>query len=146
MPETNPAATHTVGRLTRRREFLAAAGGARAHSSLITLQSHLRTESATDEPRLGMTVTRKAGGAVERNRMRRRLREALKQVAPAGAQPGYDYVVVVRRPLIDATFDHILTDLRAAFRRVHAAKQRGAKGAPPHKPLHRERADDVGEP
>lgn len=135
-----------VGRLTRRREFLAAAAGARAHSSLLTLQSHLRTEAAGDEPRLGMTVTRKAGGAVERNRMRRRLREALKQVAPASAQAGHDYVVVVRRAMLDAKFDHILTDLRTAFRRVHAPKPRGPKGASPQKPLHRERPDDAGEP
>jgi ribonuclease P protein component len=67
-------------------------------------------------------VTKKTGGAVERNRMRRRLREALRQVAPMAAKPGHYYVIVARRLVLDASFDHLLADLESAFRRVHAAK------------------------
>lgn len=46
--------------------------------------------------RLGIVVSRRNGNAVERNRMRRRLREALR--ALGGAPPGFDVVLVARPP------------------------------------------------
>jgi ribonuclease P protein component len=100
-----------------------------------------------------MTVTRKTGGAVERNRMRRRLREALRHIAPEHARAGHDYVVVARRPMLEAPFDQILQDLRYTLRRVHAAPGPRARATRPAQtiartepPLDRERPDDVGTP
>ena len=107
-----------IARLTRRPDFLAAAKGRRAQTALFALQANSSAE-AEAAPRLGMTITRKTGCAVERNRMRRRLREAVRRVAPFHARPGHDYVIVARRPLLDAAFDAILTDLASVFRRVH---------------------------
>ncbi len=75
-------------------------------------------------PRLGLTVTKKTGGAVERNRMRRRLRAALRQIAPMAARPGHDYVIVAREGILGAAFDHLLTDLKSVFRRVHVPEQK----------------------
>lgn len=107
-----------MGRLLRRGDFLAAAKGKRASTGLLTLQC---ARSTAASPRLGLTVTRKAGGAVERNRMRRRLRQAVRQIAPVSARPGHDYVIVARHQVLDAKFANILADLESAFRRVHAA-------------------------
>jgi len=50
--------------------------------------------------RVGITVSRKVGGAVVRNRAKRLLREALRRL-PGLVAPGVDLVVVVRRPLAD---------------------------------------------
>ncbi|MGQ4274770.1 ribonuclease P protein component [Terrihabitans sp. B22-R8] len=144
MPETQPADERALGRLTRRREFLAVAGGSRAHSELITLQSYRRPEGG-DDVRVGLTVTRKAGGAVERNRMRRRLRAALRLAGPELGRSGHDYVIIARTALLSASFDHILSDLKAAFVRVHAPRS-GAHRGRPSGPRHTERADDVGKP
>jgi ribonuclease P protein component len=115
---SEPAQDQTVGRLLRRGDFLAAAKGKRASTGLFTLQC---TRSSAASARLGLTVTKKAGGAVERNRMRRRLRQAVRQIAPMSARPGHDYVIVARHQVLNAKYDHLLADLEAAFRRVHAA-------------------------
>jgi ribonuclease P protein component len=73
----------------RRAEFLRVARGKRFHAAAFSLQAAAREDSAQDAPpRFGFTVTRKAGRAVERNRMRRRLREALRRAAPLEALPG----------------------------------------------------------
>jgi ribonuclease P protein component len=53
--------------------------------------------------------------------MRRRLRQAVRQIAPMAAKPGHDYVIVARQEVLGATFDTLLADLESAFRRVHAA-------------------------
>ena len=66
-------------RLRRRADFQRAARGKRAQAESFALQSRLRAEAEGGEagPRVGFTVTRKIGGAVERNRIRRRLKAAL---------------------------------------------------------------------
>ncbi len=109
-------------RLRRRAEFLAVASGQRAHTSLLTLQARKDADRPDAKPRIGLTVTKKCGGAVERNRMRRRLRQAVRHVASSAAHTGHDYVIVARSGVLDAAFDHLIADLEAAFRRVHTAK------------------------
>jgi ribonuclease P protein component len=113
LPEPAP-----LDRLRRRADFKAASGGRRAHAGLLTLQARDRADG---EPliRLGFTITRKVGTAVERNRIRRRLRVAAPRVAEIEARPGHDYVIVARRGLIDAPFETVLSELAAAFARVH---------------------------
>lgn len=120
-------------RLLRRSEFLNAAKGGRFHAPAFSLQAIAREgEGAGGPPRFGFTVTKKAGGAVERNRMRRRLREAVRRAAPLEAKPGFDYVIVARREALGAGFDRLVSDLARAMRLIgdKPARPKGRKAPP----------------
>lgn len=77
-------------------------------------------------PRFGFTITKKLGNAVVRNRIRRRLKSALRELAGTHAAPDMDYVVVARSPAFDQDFAALKTDLAEALRRVAS----GGKGKP----------------
>lgn len=80
--------------------------------------------------RLGFTVTKKNGNAVVRNRMRRRLREAARQMLPQIGRDGFDYVLVARSPCLHAPFQTLVRDLERAVTRLHAAKKSKNSSAP----------------
>lgn len=106
-------------RLRRRREFLAAATGLRAPASAFVLQVRRRDDEGP--ARLGFTVSRKVGTAVERNRARRRLREMVRLSGAALIEPGHDYVVVARRAALTDPFDRLVADFGSALRRTRKA-------------------------
>lgn len=70
--------------------------------------------------RVGFTVSRKVGNAVERNRVRRRLREVARQVIPAQARPDLDYVLVGRQAALKRDFAVLRQDLVEALMRLKA--------------------------
>ena len=69
-------------------------------------------------PRFGFVAGRKLGGAVSRNRMRRRLKEAIRLAASESAQVGWDYVVVVRSGAETLPFEEIVGHVRMALGRI----------------------------
>jgi ribonuclease P protein component len=82
------------GRLSRSAEFerVYRHGRSTANRHLVL---YAFPNAATERPRLGLSVSRKVGGAVERNRVKRLLRESFAQ-AERGLAPGHDLVVVAR--------------------------------------------------
>ena len=66
-----------------------------------------------DHDRYGISTGRHLGGAVQRIRVRRRLREILRRSPNEGGH-GWDILVVVRAPAVDASFD----EMRAALERL----------------------------
>ena len=76
---------------------------------------------APDEaPRVGFTVTNKQGNSPERNRMRRRLREAVRQAGGFAMLPGHDYVIVGHREVLSAPFDELT---KALVTRISSRQQ-----------------------
>ena len=82
--------------------------------------------------RIGFTASRKVGGAVVRNRAKRRLRAAAAQILPVAGRPATDYVLIARAATAARPFAALLDDLRTALRRVEAdavrRRPRAAKG------------------
>ena len=104
-------------RLTQRADFLAAAKGQRRDVGAFVLQAHPRKTDAP--PRFGFTVSKKVGSAVERNRVRRRLRDLVRRHAALLAQNGHDYVLIGRRAALNAPFGALVADFTGALTRLH---------------------------
>jgi ribonuclease P protein component len=113
-----------VATLKTRAEFLAVRGGLRASVACAAVEARRRSDAKAREepPRFGFTVTKKLGGAVARNRIRRRLKAAVSEVAEANARAGFDYVIVARAAALDRPFAALKKDLEDAFYRVHHPK------------------------
>ncbi|MGQ7793982.1 ribonuclease P protein component [Faunimonas sp. B44] len=112
-------------RLKKRRDFLAAAKGRRTARRAFVMETRARGD---DLPvRFGFTVTKRtARKAVERNRIRRRLKEAVRLVDPETVGRGFDHVLVGRRAALDAEFAALRADLDSALREA-TAPARGSK-------------------
>jgi len=108
-------------RLKQRADFLAAAKGARVPAGPFVLQARVRGDTAA--PRFGFTVSRKVGTAVERNRVRRRLREIVRRHAALTAQNGHDYVLIGRRAALTMPFERIDAEFRGAMARLSRGSQ-----------------------
>ena len=68
--------------------------------------------------RVGLTVSRKVGNAVARNRARRRLRAVAAELLPVHAAAGHDYVLVGRAGTLLRPYDGLRADLEAGLRRL----------------------------
>ena len=111
-----PRAGIALRRLRTRPEFLRAAGGQRVSRASFSLQA---VASAQEQPGLGFTVTKKTGNSPERNRIKRRLRAAVRACATE-LKAQHDYVLVGRREALTLPFSKVVSDLSSAIAKVHA--------------------------
>ncbi len=101
-------------KLRTRSEFRAVQRGEKRRGSLFLLEV---LERGDEQPaRSGITVTRKQGNAVERNRIRRRIREAVRIQAHRDMAPGNDYVIVGRREILNVSFEALRKQLSLRIR------------------------------
>lgn len=112
--------------LTKRADFLAANRGLRIARPGFVL---LARPNGLGQMRYGITVTKKIGGAVVRNRMKRRFRELLRGTLPVQGLPGHDHVLIGREGGVERDFGKLCEELSAAL-----ARAAEGKGDPPRKP------------
>ncbi len=113
-----------VGKLTRRADYLAANGGYRAPASGFVLLVRPRRDEDQDI-RLGITVSRKVGNAVVRNRMKRRFRELARFILPDFGISGADHVLIGRPDGIARPFAQLRADLIASLAKVRGKVESG---------------------
>ena len=115
----------TLSVLQRRADFLAANRGLRVARPGFVL---LALPNGGQGKRYGITVTKKIGNAVVRNRMKRRFRELLRAALPEQGLPDHDHVLIGRDGGIERDFATLAQELAAALARAAAGK-----GDPPRR-------------
>ena len=119
-------------RLKRRVDFLrvARAGHSWRESGLV-LQAAPRpaeNDRTAGQPRVGFTASRRVGGAVARNRAKRRLRALADQILAAQGRPDKDYVLIARTGTLTRSYDALRSDLMRALAKVDGRRDGPAPG------------------
>jgi ribonuclease P protein component len=118
-----------IERLKVRADFLKAAKAPSLSRGAVFMQ--LRPRGDDDALiRVGFTASKKVGGSVERNRAKRRLREAARLLLPLHGRPGCDYVFIARGGTRSRPWGRLLDDVKAALISLAAEIDRGGKRPP----------------
>ena len=116
----------TLSVIRKRADFLAANRGLRVALPGFVL---LARPNGGQGKRFGITVTKKIGNAVIRNRMKRRFRELLRDALPAEGLPDHDHILIGRAGGVERDFAQLRSELAAALERAGAGK--GDRQRPP---------------
>jgi ribonuclease P protein component len=115
-----------IERLKTRPDFLACAQAPSCARGAVVVQARGRADGRP-LVRVGFTATKRIGGAVERNRAKRRLREAARLMLPEHARPGFDYVLIARGGVSSRPWDRLLDDVKTALIRLAAERDGRAR-------------------
>ena len=107
-----------MNHLKKRADFLRAARGIRRVEGAVTLETCAAPEQ-DGHIRIGFTASKKIGNAVARNRAKRRLRAAAREILPLLGRPGHDYVLVARGTTVVRPFPALLSDITSAMNAAH---------------------------
>jgi ribonuclease P protein component len=113
-PRARPQEAQRLTIIKKRSDFLAANAGRRAATPGFVLLVHDRQDS-NPAIRVGFTVTRKIGGAVVRNRMKRRFRALAREIVPTKGFPGSDHVIIGRARGIERDYAQLRSELAGAL-------------------------------
>ena len=105
------AKTPDIYTLKNRTEYLGvAATGFKKPMPGLVLQGKPAESDGDNKISVGITATKRTGGAVERNRIKRRLRQVIKEVLPSHGRAGYQYVIIGRKNTLKRPYDLLRKD------------------------------------
>jgi ribonuclease P protein component len=113
-PRARPQEAQRLTTISKRADFVAANAGKRATTPGFILLVRDRKDS-DPRMRVGFTVTKKIGGAVIRNRMKRRFRALARDIVSAKGFAGADHVMIGRAKGIERDFAAMRTELANAL-------------------------------
>jgi len=113
-PRARPQEAQRLDTIRKRADFLAANAGKRASTPGFILLVRDRKDSDA-AMRVGFTVTKKIGGAVVRNRMKRRFRALAREIVPTNGIAGADHVMIGRAKGVEREFGLLRSELAGAL-------------------------------
>jgi ribonuclease P protein component len=116
-PRSRPQEAQRLTTLRKRTDFLAANAGKRLSTPGFILLVRDRKDS-DPAMRVGFTVTKKIGGAVVRNRMKRRFRALAREIVPTHGLPGADHVMIGRASGIERDFGLLRSEFTVALDKI----------------------------
>src|ERR1700741_3006704 len=119
-----------IERLKKRADFLACAQAPSCARGAVVVQARPRGDDR-ELVRAGFTATKRIGGAVQRNRAKRRMREAARLLLPEFARPGFDYVFIARGGVTTRPWERLLDDVKSALIRLAADREASHTGNGP---------------
>ena len=110
-----------IDTLRKRADFVRLRESKPHHSSHITLRARTAsTEIAADTCRVGITVSKYCSKkAVERNRIKRRLRSLIRELWPLHARAGFDYVLIAKTSALRAPYEELCEHMMRSLKRLH---------------------------
>jgi ribonuclease P protein component len=120
---------------------LRARDGASQARTGVVVQMRARSDDPDGPARAGFTATKKIGGAVVRNRAKRRLREAARLLLPLHGRPGNDYVFIARARTVSRAWPALLDDMESAL--ISLARRKGGPTGPADARRHRPDKDET---
>tara|TARA_Y100001970_G_scaffold216812_1_gene265412 strand:+ start:2115 stop:2513 length:399 start_codon:yes stop_codon:yes gene_type:complete len=116
-----------IAQIKKRSDFLRIAAKNHTWASpglvLQVDRNNLHTSPNDSVLRIGYTASRRVGGAVKRNRAKRRLRATVARVMPFHAKVGYDYVLIARAKTNDRNFSELSEDLFKALEKTGTSRK-----------------------
>jgi len=107
-------------KIKKRKDFIRAAkAGESVATTSLVLQAARSLSEEVVPPKFGFTTTKRLGHAVVRNRARRRLRAAVRELYLTEARDNIEYVLIGRYDTADCDFEILRRDLKYAFRKIH---------------------------
>ena len=114
-----------VVRLAVRPQFLFVRGGLSERRKSLVIQARMRGDTSSHVGE-GFTATKKTGNAVIRNRARRRLKAAARELLPRLGVPGADYVFIARMDTAGIGWQRLLDDMESALISLAATLKQGS--------------------
>jgi len=114
-------------RLLKHSDFQHVYKNGKRHFSGVLTAFYFFREGSAEGPRIGLTVGRALGGSVERNRIKRRMREAVRMHLPE-LSANVDLVFNPKKVVLSAEFTLIAQEVKRAFEVVQKNADRRSKG------------------
>jgi len=112
--------TNSLKRIVKRTDYLRVRekGDTAVMPGLVLQASRSCSDAKNTGPRIGYTVSKKVGNAVQRNRVRRRLKAIASDILPKEGSKSLDYVLIGRATTLTRTYDLLAQDFRSALKKI----------------------------
>lgn len=112
-------------RLSRSSDFKRVRGLGKSFAHPLIVLVAARAEHDTEQTRVGFSAGRNVGGAVQRNKVKRRLRECMRPMM-SRISAGWELVLVARKPIVDADFQQVQSAVQQLLSRAKLYPQADA--------------------